>query len=184
MQAAALPSDDQPKECACSPTTAEQQESCDEAAGDKDCDSVTESECNKCSIPGSQIQQCTNELSSHQAHDHTCKKSSEKKRRSSSASPVRDNSSKNANGKKRSISASPGQRSSAASDEEPVGKDSMTSERKRRYGFVPHWKTNRPWLEVDEKDIMYCTWCKNTGKSNAFTEGNKNVNLRPACRFA
>ena len=44
------------------------------------------------------------------------------------------------------------------------------SGKKRKYLFVKSWKTNRPWLVLNEKNEMLCKYCVETGKSNSFTQ--------------
>ena len=46
--------------------------------------------------------------------------------------------------------------------------------KKRKYSFVNSWKTNRPWLVLNEKKEMLCKYCVETEKSNSFTQGNTN----------
>ena len=46
--------------------------------------------------------------------------------------------------------------------------------KKLKYSFVNSWKTNRPWLALNEKNEMLCKYCVETGKSNSFTQGDTN----------
>ena len=46
--------------------------------------------------------------------------------------------------------------------------------KKRKHEYKESWKSSRPWLEIDDKKCMYCSWCVKSNKVNAFTKGCTN----------
>ena len=48
----------------------------------------------------------------------------------------------------------------------------------RTHDFLPSWKTGRSWLlYCEDKNLMYCTYCKDNGKSGKFVTGCNNFRL-------
>ncbi|CAG8489044.1 292_t:CDS:1 [Scutellospora calospora] len=55
--------------------------------------------------------------------------------------------------------------------------NSNKSSKKVRSDWDPNWSKIYPWLKKSEDAnstiTLYCTWCKDAGKSNQFTEGTQ-----------
>ncbi|XP_076079341.1 zinc finger protein 862-like [Mytilus galloprovincialis] len=74
--------------------------------------------------------------------------------------------------------AKPGKAFKRKRTDDDVTEQTKKYEVTRTRGFKPHWKTDRQWLQLDEKSsVMVCTYCKDNNKSNNFAKGTSNFRL-------